>query len=219
MSTTQTAAPRDRTRRATPSPIPRPAPVTSAVLPSNLRTREAYDSPPTDTRGANTMTEHVPVTTGQQLGRRSWAEPWKIKMVEPLWMSTRAERERALAEAGYNTFLLRPEHGAEQIAYVSLAGTVNMAGGQPVSMANVKALRAFCDEHGIRLFLDATRMVENAWFIQEREEGYAGRSVAEILHELCSYTDGAWMSAKKDSLVNIGGWLRPNASDPFAGAR
>jgi tyrosine phenol-lyase len=110
-------------------------------------------------------------------------------------------------------------HGAEQIAYVSLTGTVNMAGGQPVSMANVKALRAFCDEHGIRLFLDATRMVENAWFIQEREEGYAGMSVAEILLEFCSYTDGAWMSAKKDSLVNIGGWLALNDRDLFEEAR
>ncbi|HEY8706326.1 MAG TPA: tyrosine phenol-lyase [Gaiellaceae bacterium] len=293
------------------------------------------------------MTEHVPVTTGQQLGRRSWAEPWKIKMVEPLWMSTREERERSLAEAGYNTFLLRSEevyldlltdsgtnamsdrqwagmmlgdeayagsrnfyrleaaiqryygyahvvpthqgrgaehlisqiaikpgqfvpgnmyftttrlhqeraggifvdvirdeahdpeslypfkgdvdlgklealvaeHGAEQIAYVSLAGTVNMAGGQPVSMANVKALRGFCDEHGIRLFLDSTRMVENSWFIQEREEGYAEKSVAEILLEFCSYTDGAWMSAKKDSLVNIGGWLALNDEDLFEEAR
>ena len=293
------------------------------------------------------MTDHVPVTTGQQLGRRSWAEPWKIKMVEPLWMSTRDERESALSEAGYNTFLLRSEevyidlltdsgtnamsdrqwagmmlgdesyagsrnfyrleaaiqryygyphvipthqgrgaehlisqiairpgqfvpgnmyftttrlhqeraggifvdvirdeahdpeslhpfkgdvdlgklealvaeHGAEQIAYVSLAGTVNMAGGQPVSMANVKELRTFCDEHGVRLFLDATRMVENAWFIQEREQGYAGRSVAEILHEFCSYTDGAWMSAKKDSLVNIGGWLALNDQDVFEEAR
>ncbi len=94
-----------------------------------------------------------------------------------------------------------------------------MAGGQPVSMANVKALRAFCDEHGIRLFLDATRMVENAWFIQEREEGYAGRSVAEILLEFCSHTDGAWMSAKKDSLVNIGGWLALNDPDLFEEAR
>ena len=293
------------------------------------------------------MNEHPPVTTGQQLGRRSWAEPWKIKMVEPLRMSTREERKRALAEAGYNTFLLRSEEvyidlltdsgtsamsdrqwagmmlgdeayagsrnfyrleaaiqryygyahvvpthqgrgaehlisqiaikpgqyvpgnmyftttrlhqeraggifvdvirdeahdpeslhpfkgdvdlgklealiakeGAEQIAYVSLAGTVNMAGGQPVSMANVKALRVLCDQHGIRLFLDATRMVENAWFIQEREEGYAGKSVAEILHEFCSYTDGAWMSAKKDSLVNIGGWLAVNDADIFEEVR
>ncbi len=293
------------------------------------------------------MTEHGPITTGQQVGRRSWAEPWKIKMVEPLWMSTPQERERALAEAGHNTFLLRSEevyidlltdsgtnamsdrqwagmmlgdeayagsrnfyrfeaaiqrfygyehvvpthqgraaehlisqiaitpgqyvpanmyftttrlhqeraggifadvirdeahdpeslypfkgdvdlgklealvaeHGAEQIAYVSLAGTVNMAGGQPVSMANVKALRELCDRHGIRLFLDATRMVENAWFIQEREEGYADKSVAEILLEFCSYTDGAWMSAKKDSLVNIGGWLALNDRELFEEAR
>jgi tyrosine phenol-lyase len=109
--------------------------------------------------------------------------------------------------------------GEEQIAYVSLAGTVNMAGGQPVSMANVKAVRVLCDRHGIGLFLDATRMVENAWFIQEREEGYAGKSVAEILHEFCSYTDGAWMSAKKDSLVNIGGWLAVNDTDIFEEAR
>lgn len=100
--------------------------------------------------------------------------------------------------------------GAAQIAYLSLAGTVNMAGGQPVAMANVKALRELCDRHGIRIFLDATRMVENAFFIQEREPGFADRSVAEILREFCSYTDGAWMSAKKDSLVNIGGWLAVN---------
>jgi len=97
--------------------------------------------------------------------------------------------------------------GADKIPYLSLAGTVNMAGGQPVSMANVKELRAFCDKHGIRIYLDATRMVENAFFIQEREEGYQDKSIAEILFEFCSYTDGAWMSAKKDNLVNIGGWL------------
>jgi tyrosine phenol-lyase len=100
--------------------------------------------------------------------------------------------------------------GAEKVAYVSLAGTVNMAGGQPVSMANVKALRELCDRHGIKIYLDATRMVENALFIQEREDGYAGRSIAEILREFCDYTDGGWISAKKDSLVNIGGWLAVN---------
>ncbi len=275
---------------------------------------------------------------GQQFGRRSWAEPWKIKMVEPLTMTSQAQRTQALAAAGYNTFLLKsddvyidlltdsgtsamsdrqwagmmmgdeayagsrnyyhleaaiqrfygyqyivPTHqgrgaehliskvaikpgqwvpgnmyftttrahqelaggiftdviideahdpsslhpfkgnvdlekvatviareGAGNIAYISVAGTVNMAGGQPVSMANIKALRALCDQHGIRLFLDATRMVENAFFIQEREEGYANKSVAAILREFCGYTDGAWMSAKKDSLVNIGGWLAVN---------
>ena len=100
--------------------------------------------------------------------------------------------------------------GASEIAYVSLAGSVNMAGGQPVSMANVKELRALCDKHGIKLYLDATRMVENAFFIQEREEGYARKSIAEILREFCGFTDGAWMSAKKDNLVNIGGWLAVN---------
>jgi tyrosine phenol-lyase len=100
--------------------------------------------------------------------------------------------------------------GAKGIAYVSLAATVNMAGGQPVSMANVRALHSLCAAHGIRIFLDATRAAENAFFIQEREAGYADKSIATILREFCSYTDGAWMSAKKDSLVNIGGWLTVN---------
>jgi tyrosine phenol-lyase len=289
------------------------------------------------------MTTPTPMTMGQQFGRRSWAEPWKIKMVEPLRVTDRPAREAALTDAGYNTFLLRsddvyidlltdsgtsamsdrqwagmmlgdeayagsrnfyhldaavkgfygyrfvvPTHqgrgaehlisqvlikpgdhvpgnmyftttrlhqelagatfhdvivdeahdpeslepfkgnvdlekverliaevGAERIPYVSLAGTVNMAGGQPVSMANVRELRALLDRHGIRLLLDATRMAENALFIQEREPGYAGRSIAEILREFCGYTDGAWMSAKKDNLVNIGGWLAVNDEDVF----
>jgi len=277
-------------------------------------------------------------TMGQQSGRRSWAEPWKIKMVEPLQVISRDQREQALREAGYNTFLLKSddvyidlltdsgtgamsdrqwagimlgdeayagsrnfyhleaaiqnyygyrhvvpahqgrgaehlislaaiqpgqfvpgnmyftttrlhqelaggtfvdviidqahdaqdlhpfkgnidlakleqlvkEQGADKIAYVSMAGTVNMAGGQPVSMENVKAVRALCDHYGIRLFLDATRMVENAFFIQEREPGFADKSIAQILKEFCGYTDGAWMSGKKDNLVNIGGWLAVN---------
>ncbi|MEX2183795.1 MAG: tyrosine phenol-lyase [Chloroflexota bacterium] len=285
----------------------------------------------------------IPRTMGQQFGRRSWAEPWKIKMVEPLTQLDREGRERAIREAGYNTFLLRsddvyidlltdsgtsamsdrqwagmmlgdeayagsrnyyhledavrrfygyrslvPTHqgrgaehlisqtlikpgdhvpgnmyftttrlhqelagatfhdviideahdpeslhpfkgdvdlakverliaevGAARIPYVSLAGTVNMAGGQPVSMANVRDLRALLDRHGIRLLLDATRMAENAFFIQEREPGYADRSIAEIVLEFCGHTDGAWMSAKKDSLVNIGGWLAVNDQDVF----
>lgn len=289
------------------------------------------------------MSEHKFKTMGEQAGRRSWAEPWKIKMVEPLRMMSRAEREKSLAEAGYNTFLLRsadvyidlltdsgtsamsdrqwagmmmgdeayagsvnyyhleeavqehygykylvPTHqgrgaehlisqaairkgqyvpgnmyftttrlhqemaggifvdvivdeahdsedlspfkgnidliklenlfkekGADQVAYVSLAGTVNMAGGQPVSMANVRAVRRLCDQYGVKLFLDATRMVENAYFIQQREAGYGDIPVAAILKEFCGYTDGAWMSGKKDHLVNIGGWLAVNDWDLF----
>jgi tyrosine phenol-lyase len=105
--------------------------------------------------------------------------------------------------------------GVENIAFISLAGTVNMAGGQPVSMENVRALRELCDRYGIPIFLDATRMVENAFFIQQREDGYKDKSVAEILREFCGYTDGAWMSAKKDNLVNIGGWLAVNNHDLF----
>jgi tyrosine phenol-lyase len=67
------------------------------------------------------------------------------------------------------------EVGADKIPYVSIAGTVNMAGGQPISMANVKAVRELCDKHGIKVYLDATRMAENAYFIQEREDGYANK--------------------------------------------
>jgi tyrosine phenol-lyase len=82
-------------------------------------------------------------------------------------------------------------------------------------MANVRDLRAFCDRYGIPIYLDATRMVENALFIQERELGYAEKSIAEILQEFCSFTHGAWMSAKKDNLVNIGGWLAVNDWELF----
>jgi len=109
--------------------------------------------------------------------------------------------------------------GAASIPYVSLAGTVNMAGGQPVSMENVRQVRQLCDRYGIRIYLDATRMYENAFFIQEREPGYQGKSIAEILKEFCSYTDGAWMSAKKDNLVNIGGWLAVRDTELFDNLR
>jgi tyrosine phenol-lyase len=266
---------------------------------------------------------------------RSWAEPWKIKVVESIKMLSRGERERALAEAGFNTFLLRsedvyidlltdsgtnamsdrqwagmmlgdeayagsrnfyrleeavrqhygfthviPTHqgrgaenilskllvhpgdhvpgnmyftttrlhqelagatfhdviidaahdpksdhpfkgdididrlerlvnlvGAKAIPYVSVAGTVNLAGGQPISLANLRAVRAFTAKLGIRIILDATRAVENAWFIQQREPGNRDKTIAQILRELCDCADGATMSGKKDSLVNIGGWL------------
>lgn len=267
--------------------------------------------------------------------RTSWAEPWKIKVVEPITMTTRAERESSIRDAGYNTFLLKskdvyidlltdsgtnamsdnqwagmmlgdeayagsknfyaletavqtyygyehliPTHqgrgaenilsrvlikagdwvpgnmyftttrlhqelaggtfrdviideahdpasehpfkgnvdlakvealvaevGADRIAYITVGVTVNLAGGQPVSMANMREVSAYCHEQGILVILDATRAVENCYFIQQREEGYADKSIAEILRELCDLSDGATMSGKKDSLVNIGGWL------------
>ncbi len=274
----------------------------------------------------------------RQLKKRSWAEPFKIKVIEPLWMSTREQRELSLRQAGYNTFLLPskyvyidlltdsgtsamsdaqwagmmlgdeayagsrnfehlqaavkkyygfkyivPTHqgrgaehllskalikpgdyvpgnmyftttrlhqelaggtfvdviveeahdpdsehpfkgnvdldklnqlveevGAKRIPYLSLAGTVNMAGGQPFSMENLRAVRNYCQAKGIRIILDATRLVENAYFIQQRESGWQEKPVAEILKEICKHADGCTMSAKKDSLVNIGGFLALN---------
>jgi tyrosine phenol-lyase len=105
------------------------------------------------------------------------------------------------------------QHGANSIAYISLETNVNMAGGQPVSMDNIRTLREYCNKHGILIMLDATRAVENAYFIKKREPGYSDKSIAEILAEICSYTDGCTISGKKDCLVNIGGFLalRDNA--------
>ncbi len=277
----------------------------------------------------------------------SWAEPYKIKMVELLRMTTREEREQAIREAGYNTFLLRsrdvyidlltdsgtsamsdrqwaglmmgdeayagsenfynlqgaiqeyygykylvPTHqgrgaehlmsqilikpgdyvpgnmyftttrlhqemagghfvdvivdeahdpasphpfkgnvdiakldrlvaevGANHIPYISLEGCVNMAGGQPFSMANLKDLHDWCRQHDIPIMLDATRTIENAWFIRRREEGYADKSIREILREICDLTDGCTMSAKKDLLVNIGGFFACNDEEVFLKAQ
>lgn len=279
--------------------------------------------------------------------KRSWAEPYKIKSVELLRMTTRAEREEIIAEAGYNTFLIRsrdvyidlltdsgtaamsdrqwaglmmgdeayagsenyynleaavrehygynhlvPTHqgrgaenilsqllikpgdfvagnmyftttrlhqeraggtfvdviideahdaasehpfkgnvdigkldrlvrevGAERVPYISLEANVNMAGGQPFSMANLKELRAYCDTHRISIMLDGTRAIENAYFIKEREPGYADRSVKGVLREICDLTDGATVSAKKDLLVNIGGFLALNDEALFKRAQ
>jgi tyrosine phenol-lyase len=109
--------------------------------------------------------------------------------------------------------------GKDKIPYVSLAATVNMAGGQPVSMQNIGELRELCGKYQIPLLLDATRAIENAYFIQQREAGYAEKKIADILLEFCSYTGGSWMSAKKDTLVNIGGWLALNDHEKFEDAR
>ncbi|MFN2252169.1 MAG: tyrosine phenol-lyase [Anaerolineae bacterium] len=281
------------------------------------------------------------------LKRRSWAEPWKIKMIEPIAMSTREQREAAIREAGYNTFLLRSEdvyidlltdsgttamsdrqwsalmlgdeayagsrsyykladavhdvygyeelipthqgrgaehllsqiliepgdvipgnmyftttrfhqeyaggtfvdvivdeahvpesdypfkgnidldklravvneHGADRVPYVSFETNVNMAGGQPASMANLREVYEYCRANGIYVMLDATRALENAFFIQQREAGYEDKSIAEILREICTYSDGATMSSKKDNLVNIGGFLAVRDPDLARQAR
>ncbi len=279
--------------------------------------------------------------------KRVWAEPYKIKMVEPVYMSTKAHRRKALKEAGYNTFLLKsadvyidlltdsgtsamsdrqwaglmmgdeayagsrnyyhleetvqkqygykymvPTHqgrgaehilskilikpgdyvpgnmyftttklhqelaggkfvdiivdeahdpdslykfkgdvdlnklealihkvGAHKIPYVSIATTVNMAGGQPISLSNLRAVRRLTNQHGIKIIHDMTRVAENAYMIQQKEAGYEHKTVAEIVREICSLTDGATMSAKKDAMVNIGGFLAVNDPDVYDKAR
>jgi len=107
------------------------------------------------------------------------------------------------------------EHGAENIAYVCVAITVNLAGGQPVSMQNLREVSALCKKYNIKMFMDATRCVENAYFIKEREEGYANVSIKDIVHEEFSYADGCTMSGKKDCLTNIGGFLCMNDDEMF----
>lgn len=97
--------------------------------------------------------------------------------------------------------------GRARVPYLNLQACVNMAGGQPFSMANLRCVSSYCRSQGIKIVLDATRCLENAWFIKQREPGYSDKTIAEILMEICSFTDACTMSGKKDLLVNIGGFL------------
>jgi len=110
------------------------------------------------------------------------------------------------------------EVGGEKIPYICLAVTVNLAGGQPVSMSNIRDVAKLAHKYGIKVMFDATRCVENAYFIKTREKGYEDKSIKDIVHEMFSYGDGCTMSGKKDCLTNIGGFLCVNDKDLYTRA-
>ncbi len=107
------------------------------------------------------------------------------------------------------------EYSLEKVAFVNVEFNCNMSGGQPVSMRNLKELREFCNDYNLKIIVDATRSSENAYFIREREKGYENTPIVDILREMMSYTDGCIYSAKKDCLVNMGGFLATHSKDIF----
>jgi tyrosine phenol-lyase len=115
--------------------------------------------------------------------------------------------------------MLIEQYGKDRIPYISVATTVNMAGGQPISLQNLKEVRKLTSQFGIPIIHDMTRVAENAYMIKKNEEGQGSKKVTEIVKEICALTDGATMSAKKDALVNIGGFLAVNDKTLFDRAR
>lgn len=109
--------------------------------------------------------------------------------------------------------------GAAKIPYLSVETCVNMAGGQPISIKNLKETKELCDRFEIPIILDATRAMENAYFIKIGEDGFHNKKLGEIVKEICSYSQGATVSAKKDILVNIGGFLATNDEELFTRAK
>lgn len=107
----------------------------------------------------------------------------------------------------------------DKIPFIIVTITNNTAGGQPVSMENLRGVRRLADQYGKRVIFDSARFVENAYFIKTREEGYADKTIKEIVKEIYSYADGMTMSAKKDGLVNMGGFIATRHQDWYEGAK
>ena len=107
----------------------------------------------------------------------------------------------------------------DKVTFIIVTITNNTAGGQPVSMENLRGVRAIADKYGKRVVFDSARFVENAYFIKTREEGYADMSIKEICREMFSYADGMTMSSKKDGLVNMGGFIATRHEDWYEGAK
>lgn len=110
------------------------------------------------------------------------------------------------------------EH-ADKVPFIIITITNNTAGGQPVSMQNLREVKAIADKYGKRVIFDSARFVENAYFIKTREEGYAHKTIKEIVKEMYSYADGMTMSAKKDGIVNMGGFIATHHEDWYEGAK
>ncbi len=111
------------------------------------------------------------------------------------------------------------EEHADRIPFIIVTVTNNTAGGQPVSMQNLREVRALADKYGKRVFFDSARFAENAYFIKTREKGYEDKSIKEIAREMFSLADGMTMSAKKDGLVNMGGFIATRWEDVYEGAK
>lgn len=136
------------------------------------------------------------------------AEPLDLPIAEARHLSIPYPFKGNMDTAALEEVIAR--RGSGDIPLVMLTVTNNFGGGQPVSMANIKAVKSICRQHGIPLYLDACRFAENAYFIKAREPGYANRTPREIAREMFESADGCTMSAKKDGLVNIGGLLCTN---------
>lgn len=147
----------------------------------------------------------------------SGAEAVDLPTPEAADPAFRADFKGNMDTAALEKFIARV--GRANIPLCMITITNNSGGGQPVSMANIRATKEICARHRIPLFLDACRFAENAYFIKMREAGYAGRSAEEIAHEIFSYADGVTMSAKKDAIVNMGGFLAINDDALAARAR